>query len=52
MHTIELDEFPIEIHHVAGKKNGQADALSRRSDYDQGDNDNQNVTVLPDALFI
>ena len=26
--------------------------LSRRSDYDQGSSDNQNVTVLPDKLFI
>jgi hypothetical protein len=50
--VLELEEFPIEIHHVAGKKNGRADALSRRSDYDQGSDDNQDVTVLPDELFV
>ena len=40
------------MQHVPGKSNGRADALSRRPDYDQGTNDNQNVTVLPDKLFI
>ncbi len=32
--------------------NGQADALFRRPDYNQGENDNCNVVVLPDRLFI
>jgi hypothetical protein len=27
--VLELEEFPIEIHHVAGKKNRRADVLSR-----------------------
>src|SRR5580693_446659 len=49
---LELQEFPIKIHHVKGKSNGRADALSRRPDYDQGEHDNANVTVLPDRLFI
>jgi hypothetical protein len=49
---LELQEFPIKIHHVKGKSNGWADALSRRPDYDQGEHDNTNVTVLPDKLFI
>jgi hypothetical protein len=49
---LELQEFPIKIHHVKGKSNRQADALSRRPDYDQGEHDNTNVTVLPDQLFI
>jgi hypothetical protein len=31
--------------------NGRADALSRRSDYNQGEKDNENVIVLPDTLF-
>ncbi len=31
----------------------QADALSRRPDHDLGDNhDNENVTILPDSIFI
>jgi hypothetical protein len=49
---LELQEFPIKIHHVKGKSNGQADALSRRPDYDQGEHNNTNVTVLPNKLFI
>jgi hypothetical protein len=49
---LELQEFPIKIHHVKGKSNRRADALSRRPDYDQGEHDNTNVTVLPDWLFI
>jgi hypothetical protein len=49
---LELQEFPIKIHHIKGKTNGHADALSRRPDYDQGEHDNANITVLPDRLFI
>jgi hypothetical protein len=49
--VLEMEEFPIKIHHIQGKKNGRADALSRRPDYDQGEEDNQDVTVLPDSLF-
>jgi hypothetical protein len=49
---LELQEFPIKIHHIKGKTNGHADALSRRPDYDQGEHDNANITVLPDQLFI
>jgi hypothetical protein len=49
---LELQEFPIKIHHIKGKTNGRADALSRRLDYDQGEHDNANITVLPDKLFI
>jgi hypothetical protein len=49
---LELQEFPIKIHHIKGKTNGRADALSRRPDYNQGEHDNANITVLPDKLFI
>jgi hypothetical protein len=42
----------IELHHIPGKNNGQADALSRRPDYDQGERDNENVIVLPDDVFV
>jgi hypothetical protein len=49
---LELQEFPIKIHHVKGKSNGRANALSRRPDYDQGEHDNADVTVLPNHLFI
>jgi hypothetical protein len=49
--VVELADYPIKIYHVAGKANGQADALSRRLDYDQGEKDNENVIILPNALF-
>ena len=47
-----LEEFPIKLKHISGKSNGHADALSRRADYDQGDDDNENVIVLPEQIFI
>jgi hypothetical protein len=37
---LELQEFPIKIHHVKGKSDGHADVLSRRPDYNQGEQDN------------
>src|ERR1700760_3543277 len=45
-------EYDIEIHHIKGTANGHADALSRRPDYDQGEHDNEQVTVLPDHIFV
>jgi hypothetical protein len=50
--VVELADYPIKIYHVAGKANGQADALSRRPDYNQGERDNEDVIVLPNALFV
>jgi hypothetical protein len=50
--VLELSEFDIELHHIPGKNNGQADALSRRPDYNQGERDNENVIVLPDNVFV
>ena len=47
-----LEEFPIKLKHILGKSNGRADALSRCADYDQGGNDNENIVVLPEQLFI
>ena len=47
----ELADYDIKIHHLKGSANGQADALSRRPDFDQGERDNEGVVVLPDALF-
>ena len=49
--VLELADYDIEIHHLKGSANGQADALSRRPDFDQGEGDNKGVVVLPDALF-
>ena len=50
--VLELADYDYEIHHLKGKENGRADALSRRPDYDQGKGDNEGVTVLPDAVFV
>ena len=50
--VLELADYNYEIHHLKGKENGRADPLSRRLDYDQGEGDNEGVTVLPDAVFI
>src|SRR3984957_696685 len=49
--VLELSEYDLEIHHIKGTSNGRADALSRRPDYDQGEDDKKDVTVLPDPLF-
>ena len=50
--VLELSEYNIEIHHIKGTSNRRADALSRRPNYNQGENDNQNVVILPDKLFV
>src|ERR1700744_1273696 len=50
--VLTLSEYDIEIHHIQGKKNGHADALSRCPDYDKGTKDNEHVTVLPDRIFV
>ena len=48
----ELQEYNFVLKHVSGTKNVRADALSRRSDYDEGEEDNGDVTVLPEELFV
>ena len=49
---LDLMEFDFEIHHIPGKANSHADALSRRPDYDQGTRDNENIVVLPEHVFV
>ena len=45
-------EYQLELVHIPGKTNSHADMLSRRPDYDQGDEDNKEVVVLPESMFI
>ena len=49
---LQLAEYNFEIHHIKGMANSKANALSRQLDYDTGEDANQEVTVLPDALFV
>jgi hypothetical protein len=46
-----LAEYNFKLIHKPGKYN-KAGHLSRRLDYDEGKEDNQDVTVLKDKLFI
>ena len=50
--VLELADYDIKIHHLQGKENGRADALSRREDHNTGKCDNEDVIVLPDRLFV
>ena len=50
--VLELSEYDLEIHHIKGTSNRHADTLSQRPDYDQGEDDNKDITVLPDHLFV
>ena len=49
---LDLVEFNFEIHHIPGKVNSRADALLRRPDYDQGTQDNENIIILPENVFV
>jgi hypothetical protein len=49
--VLMLSEYNFEIRHIKGTANGRAGALSRRPDYDQGHEDNQNIVVLPEQVF-
>jgi hypothetical protein len=50
--VLMLSEYNFEICHIKGIANRRADTLSRRPDYDQGHEDNQNITVLPEQIFV
>jgi hypothetical protein len=47
----DLSEYNFDLKHIAGPTN-RADALSRRPDYNDGSNDNEDVVALPDHLFL
>jgi hypothetical protein len=44
-------DYDFELVHITGAKNGCADALSRCPDYNQGEEDNKKLVVLPEGLF-
>jgi hypothetical protein len=48
----DLQEYDYEIQHIPGKANVPADFLSRPPGADQGKDDNQGITILPDEKFI
>src|SRR5882757_587721 len=47
----DMADYHFTIHHLPGNKNCRADALSRRPNYNQGEDDNTNVILLPENLF-
>jgi hypothetical protein len=47
-----LQDYHFELIHFPGKSNTIADLLSRRKDHEGGVNPNQNITLLPDNLFV
>jgi hypothetical protein len=46
--VLMLSEYNFEICHIKGTSNKRADALSRHPDYDQGQDDNSKIMVLPE----
>ena len=51
--SLYLSEFNVKLVHIAGTKIVQSDALSRRPDFTpEEDTDNENITMLPDELFM
>jgi hypothetical protein len=50
--TLYLSKFDIKLVHIPGKKNIQADSLSRRPDLCPQETDNEDVIVLPEHLFV
>ena len=48
----QLQDYNFVITPIPGKKNSKADLLSRCPGYDNGENDNDNTTLLPESLFI
>ena len=51
--SLHLSEFDIKLVHTLGHKMVQSDALSRRPDFvPVDDDDNDDMTMLPDSLFI
>ena len=43
----DLEEYDFEMVHIPGSTNGPADALSRPPGTDKGENDNQDIVMIP-----
>src|SRR5208282_4737542 len=50
--SLYLSEFDIKLVHLPGTKMIQSDTLSRRPDHGEGIEDDEEVTLLPEHLFI
>ena len=51
--NVTLSQYNLKLVHVPGTRMIQSDALSRRPDLcPKEDNDNENVTLLPEQMFI
>jgi RNase H-like domain found in reverse transcriptase/Integrase zinc binding domain len=48
----ELQDYNFKLQHVPGKLHTAADALSRPTGADEGKEDNQQMTMIPEAAFI
>jgi len=48
----ELQDYDFVLEHIPGKTHTAADALSRPTGSDEGKDDNQQITILPEATFI
>jgi hypothetical protein len=48
----ELQDYHFKIEHVPGRLHTAADALSRPPGSDQGKEDNQDISLLPEETFI
>ncbi len=47
----DLMDYDFQLVHILGKKYGCANVLSRRPDYNQGEDDNKQLVVLPPKFF-
>jgi RNase H-like domain found in reverse transcriptase/Integrase zinc binding domain len=48
----ELQDYNFKLHHVPGKLHTATDALSQPPGADKGKDDNQQMTMIPEAAFI
>jgi RNase H-like domain found in reverse transcriptase len=50
--SLFLSQFDVKLIHIPGSQMVQSDALSWWEDFDTGDTDNEDMTMLPESLFI